>query len=308
MQTILGSGGAIGIELAKALKSHTRHVRLVSRTPKKVNETDELFPADLTKVGEIKRAIKGSSIVYVTIGFEYKLKVWQEKWPAFMAEVIDVCKVEKAKLVFFDNIYLYDKHAMGQLTEEAPIKPPARKGIIRAQLVDMIMKEVRAGHLTALIARSADFYGPSIQQNSLLTETVFNPLSKGKKANWLISTHFLHSFTYTPDAAKATALLGNTAGAYGQEWHLPTAPPLTGIEWIELIAKALNKPVVFRELSSFFIRLIGLFSPVMKESVEMLYQYDRDYCFSSQKFEQHFNLKPTPPQEAIKHIVDHDYS
>lgn len=35
MQTILGSGGAIGIELAKALKEFTNEIRLVSRNPKK---------------------------------------------------------------------------------------------------------------------------------------------------------------------------------------------------------------------------------------------------------------------------------
>ncbi len=31
MQTILGSGGAIGMELVKALTRYTTHIRLVSR-------------------------------------------------------------------------------------------------------------------------------------------------------------------------------------------------------------------------------------------------------------------------------------
>lgn len=43
MQTILGSGGAIGTELAKHLTNYTGQIRLVSRNPKKVNLTDELF-------------------------------------------------------------------------------------------------------------------------------------------------------------------------------------------------------------------------------------------------------------------------
>lgn len=47
-QTILGAGGPIGIELAKALTAYTTDIRLVSRNPKKVNQTDTLFPADLT--------------------------------------------------------------------------------------------------------------------------------------------------------------------------------------------------------------------------------------------------------------------
>ena len=72
MQTILGSGGAIGIELARALKVYTDNIRLVSRNPKKINESDELVSADFTKLDEIENAIKDSSIVYVTIGFPNK--------------------------------------------------------------------------------------------------------------------------------------------------------------------------------------------------------------------------------------------
>lgn len=78
MQTILGSGGAIGVELAKSLQEYTSEIRLVSRNPQKVNDTDELMAVDLLKEGEVRRAIEGSSVVYVTVGFQYNLKVWQE--------------------------------------------------------------------------------------------------------------------------------------------------------------------------------------------------------------------------------------
>jgi len=44
----LGSGGAFGIELAKALKDYTtRTIRLVSRNPQKIKYTDSLLSADL---------------------------------------------------------------------------------------------------------------------------------------------------------------------------------------------------------------------------------------------------------------------
>lgn len=38
-QTVLGAGGAIGIELAKVLTPYTTNIRLVGRNPKKVNLT-----------------------------------------------------------------------------------------------------------------------------------------------------------------------------------------------------------------------------------------------------------------------------
>src|SRR4051794_34317570 len=106
MQTIIGSGGTIGLPLAKALASYSDRVRLVSRRPKKVNETDELFPLDATDFSRIGGAVAGSEVVYVTIGFDYNLKVWQRTWPPFLQAVIEACVAQGARLVFFDNVYL----------------------------------------------------------------------------------------------------------------------------------------------------------------------------------------------------------
>lgn len=309
MQTILGAGGAIGVPLAKALKQYTREIRLVSRNPQKVNATDELFPADLLSPGEVERSIKGSSIVYVTLGLPYRYRIWKKEWPKFMANVIEACIENNCKLVFFDNVYMYDRDSLQEMKEDAPVNPSSKKGKIRAELAGMIMDKVKEGKLTALIARSADFYGPSIEASSLLTETVIKPLSRGKKANWIGSVDFKHSFTYTPDAGRATALLGNTEDAYNQVWHLPTAPrPMTGREWINAIAEELGTKPRYQEVSKTILRFIGIFVPFMRELPEMMYQYDRDYIFNSEKFEKRFSFKPTPYEEGIKEIISKDFS
>ena len=309
MQTILGAGGAIGIELAKALKQYTSEIKLVSRNPKKINDTDELMSADLLNLSDVQKAIQGSSVAYVTVGFPYNLKVWTENWPIFVRNVIDACKKANCKLVFFDNIYMYDQNHLDGMTEETLIHPPSKKGKVRAEIAKMIMDEVENGKLTALIARSADFYGPSIQNTSMLTETVFKPLTSGKKANWMGSEKFKHSFTYTPDAGKATAILGNTEDAYNQVWHLPTtSDPMTGKEWIEAIANELGVKPNYQVAPKFLVRIMGLFMPIMKEMVEMIYQYDRDYVFDSSKFEKRFNFKPTSYLKGIKEIVATDYN
>jgi len=308
MQTILGSGGAIGTELAKTLKEYTSEIRLVSRNPVKVNPADQLFPADLMHPDEVKKAVEGSSIVYVTVGFPYNYKIWKENWPKFIQYVIDACIQYQCKMVFFDNIYMYDPQFLEGMTEETPINPASKKGKVRAQIAKMILDKVDEGKLTALIARSADFYGPNIQNTSMLTETVFKPLHNGKKANWMGSVNVKHSFTYTPDAGKATALLGNTESAYNQVWHLPTADnPLTGKEWITLIAKEMGAKPNVQAASKFIVRVLGLFMPLMREMSEMMYQYDRDYVFNSDKFSKNFDMKPTSYQEGVKKIVQSDY-
>jgi nucleoside-diphosphate-sugar epimerase len=308
MQTILGAGGIIAIELARNLTAYTKEIRLVGRNPQKVNETDELLKADLSNPEEVKNAIKGSSIVYVTIGFPYSYKSWEANWPKFMHAVIAGCKEHKCKLVFFDNIYMYDLNSLNGMDENTPINPPGKKGKVRAQVAKMILDEVEKGNLTALIARCADYYGPGITRNGVLRELMISKVAAGKKGQWFCSFDFKHSFTYTPDAGKATAMLGNTDDAYNHVWHLPTASnPPTGREWGDMIAGEMNVKPGYQVVPKFLVTLLGIFVPIMRELKEMLYQYDRDYVFDSSKFEKRFDFEPTPYKEGVREIVKRDY-
>jgi nucleoside-diphosphate-sugar epimerase len=298
MQTILGSTGVIGKELAKALPQYTNKIRLVSRNPKKVNDGDELFSANLLKAEEILKAVEGSEVVYLTAGLTYDIKVWRKDWPVIMKNVIEACKKNNSKFVFFDNVYSYGK-VDGWMTEESPVKPDSEKGKVRAELNKMIMHEVKQGNLKAIIAKAADFYGPETL-TSFVNIMVFENFKKGKKAQWMLDVNKKHSFTYTPDAGKGTAILGNTESAYNQIWHLPTnRNVLTGKEFIELAAKAMSVKPEYMVVKKWMLSMLGLFNKVIKENNEMLYQNDSDYLFDSTKFEKAFNHKPISYEEGI---------
>jgi nucleoside-diphosphate-sugar epimerase len=302
MQTILGSSGVIGTELAKALTEYTDKIRLVSRNPKRVNPTDQLVVADLTDANQVLSSIEGSEVVYLTAGLQYKISVWQHQWPLIMRNVIDACKTHKAKLVFFDNVYALGL-VKGWMKEDTLINPASKKGEVRAQIEQMIMSEVEHGHLDAIIARAADFYGPNTPL-SFATVTVFHNLKKGKKAQWFIDADKKHSMTYTPDAGKATAILGNTKSAYNQIWHLPTDKNvLTGKEFIELAAREFGVKPDYMVLKKWMLQMVGYFVPVVKESLEMLYQNEFDYLFDSTKFEKTFNFIPTSYKDGITATV-----
>ena len=305
MQTILGANGTIGSVLAKELVNYTDKIRLVSRNPRKVNDSDELFPADLSNPAIVDQAVEGSDVVYLVLGFDYKLKVWEEKWPRLMRATINACMKHNARLVFFDNVYMYDINAIPHMTEESPYNPSSKKGIVRKEIAQMIMDEVKAGKLMALIARSADFYGPG-NEKSFVIEMVYKNLLKGKAANWFIDPDKKHSFTFTPDAAKATALLGNTDDAFNTIWHLPTDKnTLTGREFIELFSREMKVSDKISVMPMWLIKIIGFFVPILKEMPEMMYQYDRDYFFDSSKFEKRFNFKITTYKEGVKLTVQH---
>jgi nucleoside-diphosphate-sugar epimerase len=198
---------------------------------------------------------------------------------------------------------MYDRNEMGHMTESSVVNPSSRKGAVRKYISEMLLDEARSGKLLALIARAADFYGPG-NEKSLITELVYKNLKKGRNANWFIDADRKHSFTYTPDAAKATALLGNTADAYNQVWHLPTdSNTLTGREMISLYARELNVPGKVTVVPLWFVRVLGLFSPVLREMPEMMYQYDRDYVFDSSRFDSRFDFKTTTYQEGVKETI-----
>jgi nucleoside-diphosphate-sugar epimerase len=189
------------------------------------------------------------------------------------------------------------------MTEETPFNPCSQKGEVRAYIASMILDEISRGTLTALIARSADFYGPETQ-NSYLEMMIFENLKKGKSAQIMISKNVNHSFTYTPDAGKATALLGNTPLAYNQTWHLPTDKNgISGQQIVEIAANTLNAKPKIMVLPKFMIQIAGLFNPLIKESVEMLYQYDSEYYFDSSKFDNAFKFEKVLYAEGIRNSI-----
>ena len=305
MQTILGSGGAIGKLLAQDLRIHDSRIRLASRNPKKIHPEDELFEADLTRPDQLDEAIQGSDVVYVTIGFPYSYKVWKKYWPKFIRNALESCARHNSRLVFFDNVYMYDPNFLGQMTEECPINPSSKKGEVRASIARQVLDAHQEGNVKTLIARSADFYGPGTGRNGFLNEMLIKPILAGKIGQWLLNPDKIHSFTFTPDATKATALLGQKDDAYGQVWHLPTAsPPLTARQYAETISELCSgKNQKIRTINKKALGILGFFVPVLKELQEMSYQYDRDYFFDSTKIESRYGLLPTAYLDGLRQVI-----
>jgi len=300
--TILGAGGAIGTPLALNLLSNNKKVRLVSRSGASLPDADT-FRADITDLKEITVAVKDSDVVYVCVGLEYNHKIWAVKWPKIISNAIEACKVNKAKLIFLDNVYMYGK-VEGKMTEETPYNPVSRKGEIRAEISCMLEAEFKKGDVDVTIARSADFYGPYSSKSSMLSILVIDNILKGKKAKWLSNPNVTHSFSYTLDGSNALVLLSENKDSFNQIWHLPTFNPApTGKEFIKMIADEFGAGSEFSVLSKWMVSLGGIFDKTVREIYEMLYQNEFSYYFDSSKFENYFNYKPVGYKEGIKETV-----
>lgn len=297
MHTILGANGVIGRELSRALAG-TARIRQVSRSPRKVNDGDETFVADLLDASATAAAVAGSDVAYLVAGLRYDTKVWQQEWPRVMRNSIDACRRHGVKLVFFDNVYAYGR-VDGVMTEETPFNPVSRKGEVRARIATLLLDAMQAGEVQGMIVRAADFYGPGAEL-SMTHATVFERLRAGKTPQWAGNPRAVHTFTFTPDAGSALAVLGRSEAAYGQTWHLPTmSEPLTGEGFVRLACQAAGRPYALQAAPRWLLRIMGIFMPVLRENDEMMYQFEHDYRFGSAKIEAAYGLAPTSYRDGI---------
>lgn len=286
MQTILGAGGVIAHSLQNQLLSQNIPVRLVRRQAGAAPVGAESRSADLLNAQAVAEAVAGSEVVYLTPGLNYNARLWAEQWPVVMQNTIAACEKTGAKLVFFDNVYAYGL-VDGPMTEAAPYNPCSKKGDVRAQIARMLHDRMGRS-LDAMIVRAADFYGPH-NKTSFAHIMVFERLAAGKGAQLLVADQVPHVFSYTPDAGAATALLGNTPSAYNQVWHLP-APEnaITGQKLVEIAAAALGVKPKYQVVGKGMLKMLGWFIPVLRESQEMMYQFEKPYLFNSEKFKAAF--------------------
>jgi nucleoside-diphosphate-sugar epimerase len=302
MHTILGAGGPVANALTRELENHNETIRLVSRREIKPGKNTTWKKADLLNLTELREASRGSTVIYLCAGIVYDAEIWKQQWPAIIKNVIAVAKENNARLIFFDNVYMYGL-VDGSMKEDTPYNPISEKGKVRVGVAKAIMDEVKAGTLNASIARAPDFYGTD-STNSFFDMMVLAKYAKKEMAQWIGDANKKHCFIYIEDAGKAMFLLGQNPDSDNQVWHLPTAPALTGKQFIEMAATIYKTKPSYFSLKKWMLWVIGKFMKVVAGTVEMYYQYDHDYIFDSGKFETRFNFKPTPYAQGIKRMSE----
>ena len=304
MQTILGANGQIAEELARELhRRYTTSIRLVSRSPKKVHDTDELLAANLLDAQATDRAVAGSTIAYLTVGLPMDSKLWVTQFPVMMRNVLAACEKHRCKLVFFDNTYMYPKTSTPQ-TEDTTFAPAGPKSTVRADIATQVLHAMQRGQVEALIGRAPEFYGPGKTQ-SLTNTLVFDNIRQHKTPKVPLRADTRRTLIWTPDASRALALLGNTPDAYGQTWHLPCDDDLlTYQQLIGVASERVGRPLPYTVLKKWMFALGGLVNQPMREVQELLPRYEHDNVFRSDKFKAHFpDFSVTTYRQGVAQLV-----
>jgi nucleoside-diphosphate-sugar epimerase len=300
LQVVLGATGGIGQALVQALAAQGAQVRAVNRSGRaSVPASVEVMAADLTNRESTRAACQGATVVYHCAGLPYDQ--WATYMPVWLDNVIAAVSATGATLVYADNIYMYAPTSQ-PLTEDSLQAPISRKGKLRKHLAETILAAHAQGQIRATIGRAPDVYGPGVR-TSAVGEQFFTAMVAGKRVPWLGKLDVPHALSFVEDAAHGLIVLGTHEQALGQVWHIPTAQALTGRQYIALASEAAGVQARALAVSGLLLRVLGLTNAVLRESVEMLYEFNEPLLFDGSKYTRAFGGTPTPHQEALRRTV-----
>jgi nucleoside-diphosphate-sugar epimerase len=226
---------------------------------------------------------------------------WAEKFPPMQKAILDAVAANGAKFIVGDNLYMYGDTNGQPIRENMPYQPHTKKGKVRGEMAIAVMEAHRAGKIRAAIGRASNFFGPD---DNAVTSFAIRPALAGKAINLMGRMDQPHTFSYIADFGKLLATLGTHEEALGQIWFAPSPAPVTQVELVRIMEETLGHKVKFMAAGKMMLSMLGLFIPAMRESVEMLYEWDKPFIMDSSKAQKTFGLQPTSLKDAMRATID----
>lgn len=301
LHVVFGTG-AIGLALIEELSANGKRVRAVNRAGSAgVPDGVEVVGGDATDAGFTRTACADAGVVYFCLNPPYT--EWPELFPPLQAGVLEGAAAAGAKLVAMENLYGYGPTQGRPLTEDLPMRPSSRKGQVRALMTRDLMAAHEAGRVRVAIGRASDYFGPR-GLLSAMGATVFYPALVGEPVRLLGKPEVPHTYSYLPDIAKGLAILGERDEALGQAWHLPNGETVSTRGFVERIAQSAGTKPKISGTPKLVLRLVGLRNPVVREMVEMLYEFEEPFVVDDGRFTTAFGSHATPLADAIDRTVE----
>jgi nucleoside-diphosphate-sugar epimerase len=300
LNVVFGTG-PVGLAIMDELVSKGKRVRIVNRSGRAdVAEGVEVVGADAADTTFTREASAGASVVYFALNPSYDK--WPELFPGLQAGVLEGAASAGAKLIAVENLYMYGSTGGRPLTEDLPYAANTRKGKVRARMSRELMKANASGKVRVAIGRASDFFGPRVLA-SAAGEQVFGRAVAGKSAQVAGDPDQPHTYTYAPDIGRGLVILGEREEALGRVWHLPSPETVTTRRFVETIFEEVGKPARVQAAPKILLRAMGLFNPPLRETIEMLYEFEEPFVVGHSAFERAFGIRATPLREAIKETV-----
>lgn len=305
---VLGATGGTGtVIIAELLKRGVETVAFGRSLPKLEQlattlgnpEGLTLLTGDVFNANDVFSAGQGVDVIFHSASVPYH-EMSTRLLPMGEA-VMEAANKLGAKVVAVDGIYPYGRRANEQpIDEEYPKNPHTTKGKVKLKFEHMFFNP-RWNRTRGLIVRLPDYYGPTANEASYLGSTL-QAMAIGKPAMFIGNMNVPREYVYLPDAAVMIVELASREEAYGQNWNIPGAGVISGRDIVRMARKASGKSKLVLPIGRMGLSLLGLFLPVMKEIVEMLYLTEEPLKLSGSKYER--LVGPIPATSFEKGITE----
>jgi nucleoside-diphosphate-sugar epimerase len=311
LQVIFGTG-PVGLDTAQALLNQGMRVRLINRSgilsedrrlvvSSLNNNNGEILKVDARNPDEVQRAAEGASHIYHCVNPLYHQ--WADILPLVQENLINAALAEDAVLAASENLYMY-KRGVEVIGLDTPIEPPTRKGMIRQGLHQKLVRAGLEKGLRWTTVRGSDFFGPgSTDQSTFGTKYFLDPLFRGQKIALMGNPEMAHSYTYVKDFGKTLAMAAHNEKAWGKPWILANQEVTSTGEIVRLFMDRSGRSAPVGRLSRKLLKFLGLFSPVIREVPEMLYQKEEDYVVDGAHLQKVLEFTPTPLIQAVEETL-----
>ncbi len=300
LYAVLGTG-PLGRATAATLRKAGHRVVVANRSGTMAQMIDDVrvVAGDLGRPAELATVLQGASAVYFCVQPPYHR--WPIEFPALQASAVTIAMGLRAKLIVAENLYGYGP-VLDPMTEDMPLRPNTRKGLVRAEMHETLMRAHREGGVQVAVARGSDFYGPFVE-GSAAGARALKAIMAGKAVEYAGDLDAPHSYTFVEDFGTALATLGTEDRALGGVWHVPNARTVSSRKFFETAFGIAGKEPKFRRMGIAEMKLLGLFIPPLREMVEMVYEFDRPFIVDDTKFKDAFGDISTPIRDAWSRTI-----
>ena len=300
LHVVFGTG-PLGRAVIRELVAQSKQVRVVNRSGQLADApaSIEVAAGNATNPASVRTLCQGAAVAYhcAQPGYTH----WPKDFPPITNGIIEGLSGTDTKLVFGDNLYMYGP-VSGLITENLPYRADGHKGRTRVLMANMVLEAHKNGKIRATIGRGSSFYGPYVR-DSTVGEIVFGAALSGKAVTMLGNPTLPHTYTFINDFGKALVTLGTHDEALGQAWHVPNIATTTTRDFVELVFKEVGKSVKASTVSRPMVMLASLFNANIRETKEMLYEFEEPYIVDSSKYEHAFGNHATSYEDGIRQTV-----
>ncbi|MFB7816460.1 SDR family NAD(P)-dependent oxidoreductase [Paenibacillus chitinolyticus] len=306
---VLGATGGVGTTLTEELVKRGIETVAFGRSFAKLEKLKlelgnpphlKLVKGDAFDSAGIIKAAEGADVLFHSANIPYH--EMESRLLPLGEAVMNAAEHLAVKVVVVDGIYPYGRRTgAAKAEEDHPKQPHTRKGKVRLAYEQLIFAP-RWKRAKPLIVRLPDYYGPSAQASYL--SVTMEAIAAGKPAVFIGNMTVPREYVYLPDASRMIVEIAGRDGTEGQNWHIPGPGLLSGKELVQLAQRASGKRKAVYPLGRMSLSLAGLFNPVMKEVVEMLYLTEEPFVLSGRKYEKEIGpIIWTPHEKAVSDTI-----